>query len=825
MLRRLAHSLANNDLDACIGEQKTFNEASKKLLEADMKGHEYRYKWSQSEKNPVFKDVFERDLQIAHIRFDAFQKFIAKMRESRQHFKAIAKEERKIEEVRKHHANICTRLARLKKQVDSASKKNDISKIENLLPELQSALAINDHATLQLEEEVERTEIFKVRCVRDALRLEAEAYQLLGRFMTHLSISQQSLASLIPDDPPNIAGYDSYKDGPQMSSSIMDDLCHSLSIQPPTAGRLGSFIIVDVSDGDSTTSSIVSTATAAASSPPDSPYSRFVIPAPTARPPILPPRPSKTEYLALNEQASLPAMAAAATATYGGYLDDTTTDYVASEDVEAERRRAKQNVAAIAHGKPPLAPKPKLEKPEPGLHGEPFPGQVPPILHYTLPRGEADGSSTAASLADWSEDTSTRPLRGGSTQQHPAVQHFPPTTSPGKSSPVSRPPKTGTTQPSTAKVNITASPPTSSPSSAAGATAAVTTSLEQSAVDDQAPNSAPVPLTKGAVQQSEATSTYQDPVDAYLWLWPKGKGEFTTSNPNVTGSAAPVVDANGYQKPWECVSKEEGLAQKRKSQCMPPNAAGSAAALVDANGYQKPRECFSKEEGDQRRKSQCMPRRRSVHRSSSRSPPQVTGETRRSRSLATDTSSTAQESPSPPDRQASISPDSATKDVSALQSTLHRMDISLDRSEKLQAAISSHSDQGSELTDATPQYVNIDPDAASGDEMEYAVVPIAAHFQHMTASHVDGGAEEGASDWSIRDDTASSRVPVPIRHRLSALSHGGASGTPGNGTPAASPVVLRKRSLPLQVDGTRAARVLEQEVQVPAVPSAQQAVN
>eukprot|EP00117_Sycon_ciliatum_P039098 scpid35593/ scgid4800/ len=749
-------------------------------------GHEYRYKWSQSEKNPVFKDVFERDLQIAHIRFDAFQKFIAKMRESRQHFKAIAKEERKIEEVRKHHANICTRLARLKKQVDSASKKNDISKIENLLPELQSALAINDHATLQLEEEVERTEIFKVRCVRDALRLEAEAYQLLGRFMTHLSISQQSLASLIPDDPPNIAGYDSYKDGPQMSSSIMDDLCHSLSIQPPTAGRLGSFIIVDVSDGDSTTSSIVSTATAAASSPPDSPYSRFVIPAPTARPPILPPRPSKTEYLALNEQASLPAMAAAATATYGGYLDDTTTDYVASEDVEAERRRAKQNVAAIAHGKPPLAPKPKLEKPEPGLHGEPFPGQVPPILHYTLPRGEADGSSTAASLADWSEDTSTRPLRGGSTQQHPAVQHFPPTTSPGKSSPVSRPPKTGTTQPSTAKVNITASPPTSSPSSAAGATAAVTTSLEQSAVDDQAPNSAPVPLTKGAVQQSEATSTYQDPVDAYLWLWPKGKGEFTTSNPNVTGSAAPVVDANGYQKP---------------------------------------RECFSKEEGDQRRKSQCMPRRRSVHRSSSRSPPQVTGETRRSRSLATDTSSTAQESPSPPDRQASISPDSATKDVSALQSTLHRMDISLDRSEKLQAAISSHSDQGSELTDATPQYVNIDPDAASGDEMEYAVVPIAAHFQHMTASHVDGGAEEGASDWSIRDDTASSRVPVPIRHRLSALSHGGASGTPGNGTPAASPVVLRKRSLPLQVDGTRAARVLEQEVQVPAVPSAQQAVN
>ena len=42
-------------------------------------GHEYRYKWSQSEKNPVFKDVFERDLQIAHIRFDAFQKFIAKV--------------------------------------------------------------------------------------------------------------------------------------------------------------------------------------------------------------------------------------------------------------------------------------------------------------------------------------------------------------------------------------------------------------------------------------------------------------------------------------------------------------------------------------------------------------------------------------------------------------------------------------------------------------------------------------------------------------------------------------------------------------------------
>lgn len=50
-------------------------------------------------------------------------------------------------------------------QVDHASKKNDLAKVEGLLPELQTVLGQNDIATIQLEEAVERLEIHKVLIV------------------------------------------------------------------------------------------------------------------------------------------------------------------------------------------------------------------------------------------------------------------------------------------------------------------------------------------------------------------------------------------------------------------------------------------------------------------------------------------------------------------------------------------------------------------------------------------------------------------------------------------------------------------------------------
>ena len=127
------------------------------------------------------------------------------------------------------------------------------------------------------------------------------------------------------------------------------------------------------------------------------------------------------------------------------------------------------------------------------------------------------------------------------------------------------------------------------------------------------------------------TSGYQDPADAYLRVWVKSKGEATA--PSAT------CDSSPYQLPLDRLTKEEAV-QKLKSQCMP---------------------------------------RRSIRRSSSHSPPQPDS---KSRSPARPPASTTTGDLSPMER-ANVS----------LQSTLRRTDISLNRSEQLQASLSlSHGD-------------------------------------------------------------------------------------------------------------------------------------
>ena len=123
-------------------------------------------------------------------------------------------------------------------------------------------------------------------------------------------------------------------DGPKQSQLVVEEMCRALSTLPPSSDRLESFILVDA-DVDSKFSP-------GTSPPPTTDPS--IIPAPKSRPPLLPPRPVLPDYMPVYSDS---------------VLDDS--DYVAHEDVEAERKRVLHNNSAAANGRPPVARKPKLE--------------------------------------------------------------------------------------------------------------------------------------------------------------------------------------------------------------------------------------------------------------------------------------------------------------------------------------------------------------------------------------------------------------------------------------------------------------------------------
>lgn len=128
------------------------------------------------------------------------------------------------------------------------------------------------------------------------------------------------------------------------------------------------------------------------------------------------------------------------------------------------------------------------------------------------------------------------------------------------------------------------------------------------------------------VKKQADSSGYQDPCDAYFWVWPKGKGEPTTGSGDSGVSSA-------YQQPLDRLTREEAI-QKIKSQCMP---------------------------------------RRSIRRSASHSPPQVA-----SNKVA----------PERPPLPIVFTSGKKTEEASvSLQTTLRRTDISLNRSERLQASL------------------------------------------------------------------------------------------------------------------------------------------
>lgn len=122
-------------------------------------------------------------------------------------------------------------------KVDIARQKNDTSKLEALVPDLQQAIIANDKAYEEYEQKMDRIEAFKATRIRQSLVLLSEAYLTLAHKMTTIFTAQKQIAELItaetvpnsnmPTDPLV------YEASAKKSYQVLEVACKSLTFPVP----------------------------------------------------------------------------------------------------------------------------------------------------------------------------------------------------------------------------------------------------------------------------------------------------------------------------------------------------------------------------------------------------------------------------------------------------------------------------------------------------------------------------------------------------------------------------------------------------------------